>query len=72
MIIIRFPNQAAKQKALEFLIGRFNGHTWATGEMAVPEEALGPMAREGISFTVEGPASYELILSLRASLTPAA
>lgn len=71
MIIIRFPDEAAKKKALEFLIGRFNGHTWATGEMAVPEEALGPMAREGISFTVEGPASYERILSLRTPVTPA-
>ena len=51
MIIVRFPDETAKRKALEFLIGRFNGHTWATGEMAVPEEALGPMARAGISFT---------------------
>jgi hypothetical protein len=67
MIIVRFPDEAAKRKALEFLIGRFNGHTWATGEMAVPEEALGPMARAGISFTVEGPATYERILSLRAA-----
>jgi hypothetical protein len=69
VIIIWFPDDTAKRKALEFLIGRFNGHTWATGEMAVPEEALGPMAREGISFTVEGPATYERILSLRAALT---
>jgi hypothetical protein len=71
MIIVRFPNDEAKRKALEFLIGRFNGHTWATGEMAVPEEALGPMAREGILFNVEGPATYERILSLRTSLAPA-
>ena len=65
MIIVRFPDAATRRKALEFLIGRFNGHTWASGEMAVPEEALGPMAREGISFIVEGPATYERILSLR-------
>ena len=71
MIIVRFPDEAAKRKALEFLIGRFNGHTWATGEMAVPEEALGPLAREGISFTVEGPATYERILSLRTALAAA-
>ncbi len=71
MIIVRFPEETAKRKALEFLIGRFNGHTWATGEMAVPEEALGPMAHAGISFTVEGPATCERILSLRASLAPA-
>ena len=71
MIIVRFPDEAAKRKALEFLVGRFNGHTWATGEMAVPAEALGAMARAGISFMVEGPASYERILSLRAALAPA-
>lgn len=71
MIIVRFPDDAVKRRAIEFLIGRFNGHTWATGEMAVPEEALGPLAREGISFTVEGPATYERILSLRAPLAAA-
>jgi hypothetical protein len=71
VIIVRFPDAAAKQKALEYLVGRFNGHTWATGEMAVPEEALGPMAREGILFNVEGPATYERILSLRTALAPA-
>ena len=65
---MRFPDDAMKRKALEFLIGRFNGHTWATGEMAVPEEALGPMARAEISFTVEGPATHERILSLRERL----
>jgi hypothetical protein len=65
-----FPT-AAKQKALEYLIGRFNGHTWATGEMAVPEEALGQMAREGIPFNVDGPATYERILSLRTVLAAA-
>ena len=69
MIIIRFPDDETKRRALEFLIGRFNGHTWATGEMAVPEDALAPSAREGIPFTVEGPITYERILSLR---TPAA
>ena len=65
MIIVRFPDEATKRRALEFLIGRFNGHTRATGEMALPEEALGPMAREGIVFNVEGPATYERIFSLR-------
>lgn len=68
MIIVRFPDETTKRKAIEFLIGRFNGHTWATGEMAVPEEALGPMARAGVTFTVEGPATYDRILSLRAPL----
>src|SRR6266540_2649509 len=54
MVIVRFPDAAAQQKALGFLIGRFSGHSRATGEMAVPDEALAPMAREGFTFTVEG------------------
>ena len=67
MIIIRFPDETIKHAALEFLIGRFDGHSWATGEVAVPEDALAPMAREGIRFTVEGRATHERIQSLRAS-----
>jgi hypothetical protein len=68
MIIVRFPDEATQQRALAFLIGRFSGHSWASGEVAVPEEALAPMAREGIPFAVEGPATNERILSLRSSL----
>ena len=67
MIIIRFPDEATKRAALEFLIGRFDGHSWATGEVAVPEEALVPMAKEGIKFTVEGRATHDWIQSLRTS-----
>ena len=68
MIIVRFPDEATQKRALGFLIGRFSGQSWATGEVAVPEEALAPMAREGIPFAVEGPATHERILSLRNSL----
>ena len=69
MIIVRFQDEATQKRALGFLIGRFAGHSWATGEIAVPEEALAPMVREGIPFTVEGPATNERILSLRDSFT---
>jgi hypothetical protein len=68
MIIVRFRDEATQKRALGFLIGRFSGHSWASGEVAVPEEALVPLAREGIPFTVEGPATHERILSLRDSL----
>src|SRR2546425_1209706 len=68
MIIIRSPDEATEQKGLGFLIGRYSGHSWATGEVLVPDEALAALAREGIRFTVEGPATYERILSLRDSL----
>jgi len=63
LIIIRFVNDLDKRKALGFLAGRFSFKSWATGEMMVPELALAPLAQEGISFTVEGPARYEQIAS---------
>lgn len=57
MIIIRFPDDAAKRRAIGWLPGRFSFKSWATGEMLVPAEALSCLAMEGIPFTVEGPAT---------------
>jgi hypothetical protein len=71
MVIVRFPDEATHKKALAFLIGQYSGHSWASGEVVVPEEALAPMAREGLTFSVEGPATNERIRSLRSTLTPA-
>ena len=72
MIRIRFPDDAMKRRALGFLAGRFSFKSWATGTMLVPEQALGALALEGISFTVEGRATYEQILSaLRNPAAPA-
>jgi len=59
MIRIRFSELEAKRRALGYLAGRFSFKSWATGEMLVPEAALPCLAHEGISFVVEGPASYE-------------
>jgi hypothetical protein len=61
MILIRFPDDATKRTALGRLAGRFSFKSWATGEMLVPESALPFLAVERISFTVEGPATYEQI-----------
>ena len=63
MIRIRFTDMTAKRQALGFLAGRFSFKSWASGEMLVPEVALASLAREGISFVVEGPATYEQITS---------
>jgi hypothetical protein len=63
MILIRFPDPAAKRRALGYLAGRFSFKSWATGEMIVPESALAHLASEGISFVVEGPATYERLVS---------
>jgi hypothetical protein len=59
MILIRFPNVESKRAALSRLAGRFSFKSWATGEMLVPEDALPFLAVEGVTFNVEGPATYE-------------
>ncbi len=59
MIRIRFPDKDAERRALGYLAGRFSFKTWETGETLVPESALPHLAVQGISFTVEGPATYE-------------
>ena len=59
MILIRFPDTDSKRSALAQLAGRFGFKSWANGEMLVPEDALPFLAVQGVSFTVEGPATYE-------------
>ena len=70
MTIIRFDDSASKRRALGFLAGRFPFKSWSGGEMAVPEEALAHLATEGIAFAVEGPATYERLISSVRDLTP--
>jgi len=65
MVIIRISHDEAKRRALGCLRGRCSGKSWATGEMMLPEEALGFLAHQGVRFIVEGPATYEQIASFR-------
>jgi hypothetical protein len=58
LIRIRFTDQESKRRALGFLAGRFSFTSYGTGEVLVVKSALTPLAVEGISFTVEGPATY--------------
>ena len=67
MVIIRFPDTDGKRQALGYLLGRFPGKTWVTGEMMVPEVALAHLAAEGIAFFVEGSATYDRIMKLDAA-----
>ena len=62
MMLIRFPDEAAKRKARGHLMGRFSFKTWATGEWIVPDCAIRSLALEGIPFNVEGPATYEQLV----------
>jgi hypothetical protein len=69
MVIVKFPDEATHKKALAILIGQFSGHSWATGQVVVPEQALAPMAQVGLTFSVEGLATSERIRLLRTTLT---
>ena len=64
-IIIRFPDAESKRRALGKLASRFPGKSCASGEVMVPEAALPYLATEGVSFTVEGPATNERMASRR-------
>jgi len=71
MVIIRFATVEMRRRALGYLLGRFSGRSWATGEVMVPEPALSYLAAEGITFSVEGPATHDRIFRLdRATSTP--
>ncbi len=59
MILFRFPNTESKRRDLGSLAGRFAFKSWASGEMLVPESALPFLAVQGVTFAVEGPATYE-------------
>jgi hypothetical protein len=71
MVIIRFPDEETEKRGLGFLAGRFSGKSYASGETVVPEAALTHLALEGIKFTVEGPATYERLASLRDTVAAA-
>lgn len=59
MVLIRFPSLDVERRALGFLARRFTFKSWDTGQTLVPEAALGALAAEGLTFTVEGRPAYE-------------
>lgn len=63
MIKLRFPDDESRRQALGYLAGRFSFKVFKDGPTLVPEAALASLAGEGIHFTVEGPASYDEIVS---------
>src|SRR5438477_8436458 len=70
LIRIRFADGESKRAALGFLAGRFSFTSYHTGEILVVEDALAALALQGISFTVEGPATYaEAIPAFRVPAT---
>ncbi|MBI2804959.1 MAG: hypothetical protein HYX68_08260 [Planctomycetes bacterium] len=72
MVIITFLDDANKRRALGYLSGRFAFKSWSNGEMMVSEDVLSHLTGEGITFNVEGPATYEhLIPAVRDPAAPA-
>ena len=63
MVIIRFDDGETEKRALDYLIGRYSFKTWASGDLMLPENALGALAAEGITFRVKGPPTYETLSS---------
>jgi hypothetical protein len=59
MVLIHFPNEEAKDHALELLIGQFPFKSWKTGALLLPEEALPLLARKNVPFNFEGVEGYE-------------
>ena len=68
VIHIRFADAESKRLALGQIVGRYSFKSWAGGEMMLPKDALALLADEGIRFSVDGPATYERVASLRAPL----
>ena len=59
MVILRFDTDEEERRALGWLAGRFSFKTWDNGDLMVHEGVLPYLAREGISFRVQGQATYE-------------
>jgi len=59
MVILRFDTGDEERRALGWLAGRFSFKTWDNGDLMVHEAVLPYLAREDISFRVQGQATYE-------------
>jgi hypothetical protein len=70
MVVIKFPDKETELKALGFLLRRFSGKVFKSGECVVPESAMLALAEANIPFSVHGMASYEKqIAALRSAAT---
>ena len=65
VILIRFPNEQAKDRALELLLGEYPFKSWQSGELLVADEALPLLARENVPFVFEGLDAYDRTSTVR-------
>jgi hypothetical protein len=70
MVKLRFPNDDSQRKAIGYLAGRFPFKLIPSGYTLVPEAAVASLAGQGISFTVEGQATYDETTSTVRSAAP--
>ena len=54
MVTIKFPDEESLTRGLGFLMERFSGSLFCSGEVIVPGAALEPLAMKNFSFTVLG------------------
>lgn len=69
MVVIMFPDETTKKKALGFLLRRFSGMAFKSGEHVLPEGAMLALAEANIPFSVHGKASEKQIAAFRAAAT---
>lgn len=70
MVVITFPDKETQTRARGFLLRRFSGKIFKSGEHVFPEAAMAALAEANIPFTVHGRASYEKqVTALRSAAT---
>jgi hypothetical protein len=72
MVVIKFADTDTQDEAIGFLAGYFSVYLQRSGEVIVPETALGALANENYSFTVMGKATdAQQMAALRGHVTDA-
>jgi hypothetical protein len=59
MVLITFPDKKAQMTARGFLLRRFSGKVFKSGEHVFPEAAMAALAEANSPFMVQGKASCE-------------
>jgi hypothetical protein len=73
MVVITFPDKKTQTRARGFLLRRFSGKVFKSGEHIFPEAAMNALADAGIPFTVlrKASADKEKLPPIRSALAGA-
>ena len=69
MVTIKFLDPQTESEALGFLVSRFSGSAFRSGEVIVPPEALPSLAVENYRFTVLGRATHDQMATFRSHVS---